>query len=288
MALTDDQRALLRLLAQREEGYEDIAALLGIGVDEVRARVKEALAGLEDETTVMPAKVPPPPPPAQSQSPSQSPPSPSRRRSLPRPRLPGDRRRLRELLGAGLIALLVVLFATGAVNLGGGDSDGNGSGNGGGQASRGEAIGAGEEEKLTQAQLQGVGGAEGASGRAIFGRVGKDEVVLQVTADDLEPTGRDQSYNVWLFRSPKLSLEIGRVKVGESGRLGARFPIPAELLAYVASGAFPQIRVSRTSDAAYRRELARAKRQEALPRYSGETVLRGEITGPLAEASPGS
>ncbi len=47
MALSEDQKALLRLLAQREDGYEDIAALSGGSVEEVRARVKEALAGLD-------------------------------------------------------------------------------------------------------------------------------------------------------------------------------------------------------------------------------------------------
>ncbi len=47
MALTDDQKAILRLLAQREQGYDDIAALTGQGVDGVRAKVKEALLALE-------------------------------------------------------------------------------------------------------------------------------------------------------------------------------------------------------------------------------------------------
>ena len=55
MALSDDQKAMLRLLAQREQGYEDIAALMGLSVDEVRAKVKDALAQLEDEG------LPPPP-----------------------------------------------------------------------------------------------------------------------------------------------------------------------------------------------------------------------------------
>src|SRR5262245_57943300 len=48
MALSDDQRAMLRLLAQREEGYDDIAALMGLSVDEVRAKVKEALEAIDD------------------------------------------------------------------------------------------------------------------------------------------------------------------------------------------------------------------------------------------------
>jgi hypothetical protein len=46
--LSDDQRALLRLLAQREEGYEDIAALMGLSVAEVRSRVKGALTELDE------------------------------------------------------------------------------------------------------------------------------------------------------------------------------------------------------------------------------------------------
>lgn len=40
---------MLRLLAQREQGYEDIAALMGLSVEDVRARVKGALAQLEEE-----------------------------------------------------------------------------------------------------------------------------------------------------------------------------------------------------------------------------------------------
>src|SRR6185295_11085853 len=47
VGLTDDQKAMLRLLAQREEGYEDMAALMGISVEEVREKVKEALAEVE-------------------------------------------------------------------------------------------------------------------------------------------------------------------------------------------------------------------------------------------------
>jgi DNA-directed RNA polymerase specialized sigma24 family protein len=47
VALSDDQKAMLRLLAQREQGYGDIGALMGIGVDDVRAKVKAALDGLD-------------------------------------------------------------------------------------------------------------------------------------------------------------------------------------------------------------------------------------------------
>jgi hypothetical protein len=61
MGLSDDQRAMLRLLAQREQGYEDIAALMGLSVDDVRAKVKDALAQLEQEG-VAPPPLPADPP----------------------------------------------------------------------------------------------------------------------------------------------------------------------------------------------------------------------------------
>ena len=149
----------------------------------------------------------------------------------------------------------------GAVALFGGTS---GSGSSGSSAEPGNELAASEEGKVTQAVLEPADGSE-ASGRAIFGRVGKEEIVLQVTAEGLEPTEKGQSYTVWLYRSPKLSLRVGSVPVGEDGKLGARFSIPAELLAYVAGGAFNQIYVSRTSDAAYQREVAKAKKEKSLP-----------------------
>lgn len=50
MALSDDQKAILRLLSQRgAQGYDDLAALMGISVDEVHARAKQAAADLEAE-----------------------------------------------------------------------------------------------------------------------------------------------------------------------------------------------------------------------------------------------
>ena len=56
MALSDDQKAILRLLAQRgAAGYEDLAALMGISVDEVHSRAKQAAADLEAEGIPAPA-----------------------------------------------------------------------------------------------------------------------------------------------------------------------------------------------------------------------------------------
>lgn len=289
MALSDDQRALLRLLAQREQGYEDIAALKGMSVDEVRAEVRAAIAAMD-----APPPEPPPPPPPPAPEPEPAPPVPAPEQRAPasavepkrtagasrpqRPAVPAQRRRL-VLIAAGCLALVAAVLGAIAIFSGGSDS-------GPSAASTGESaaeIATGGEGSVTQAVLEPADGSD-AVGRAIFGRVGKKEVVLQVTAENLEPTEEGQSYTVWLYRTPKLSLRVGSVPVGETGKLGARFSIPAELLAYVASGAFDQIYVSRASNAAYQQEVARAKQEKSLPRYTGETVLTGEITGPIAKA----
>src|SRR5436305_1055379 len=43
MSLSDDQRAMLQLLLERGQSYDDIASLLGLGVDDVRGRARSAL-----------------------------------------------------------------------------------------------------------------------------------------------------------------------------------------------------------------------------------------------------
>jgi hypothetical protein len=329
VGLSDDQRALLRLLAQREEGYEDIAALMGLGVDEVRARVKQALAALDEgqagaaagpvaagdppSSAVAEASsgaVPPAAPPAGEAAASPGSPAPraaetpaprtaesaeprtaepaeprlsrgaaaTRQRAARSPRmgLPRERRRLLEVAGGALVLLLIVLFASGAVDIGGGgDSD---SDSGAKSAASGEGAAGAESGELTQAVLRPVGGGD-ARGRAVFGRI-DDEVVLQVEARNLAPTSGDQAYSVWLYRSPKLVLRVGAAKVGADGRLAAQFPIPAELLGFVANGAFRQIAVSLLSEPEYEAALARAKKRKQLPGYLGEDTLRGRITGP--------
>lgn len=297
MGLSDDQKAMLRLLAQREEGYEDMAKLMGISVEEVRERVKEALVEVEEpETPPEPASEPPapapaepepsPPPvaeptlPAPTPSPVANPPAPatpqpsrSRQALFPSLKLPKNRGALVGL-GAGvlvLIALAVVL----ALNSGGSDSDSSASGN------QETNLTAAEERNLTQAVLVPTGDAD-ASGRALFGQY-KRNVLLQVEAEGLEPTPAGQSYTVWLYRSPKLALQVGAVRVEDSGEIAAQFQIPAQLLNYVANGAFDQVDVSLTSIAEYKAAFAKAKRENKVPPYIGESVLRGEITGPAIQ-----
>ena len=156
--------------------------------------------------------------------------------------------------------------------------DGSDSGTSPAPEAAAEANGA--AENITQARLEPVGGGD-AQGRALFGRI-RNTAVLQVQAEGLDPSPQGKSYTVWLYRSPKLALRVGSVKVQKSG-LGAQFPLPEELLGILTGGAFDRINVSLTDDAAYKQEIARAKQEKRLPEYTGTTVLSGEITGPLVE-----
>jgi DNA-binding Lrp family transcriptional regulator len=293
VALTDDQKAMLRLLAQRgEEGYEDMAALMGISVEEVRERVKVALAEAagERETAALSTSEPSPAPavaPAAAQDPP-SPPQPEPSASAPPANTPASRRTTRPAvpslrlpkdrgaligLGAGvlvLIALAIVLAVSG-------DSSGSGTGATAAGSSEGTSTTA-AESSLTEAILTPTNGGEG-SGKALFGRY-KKNVLLQVEATGLEPSPQGKAYTIWLYRSPKIALQIGAVPVSNSGKIAAQFKIPAQLLAYVASGAFNQVDVALTDTAEYKAALEKAKGEKKLPPYTGESVLRGEITGP--------
>ncbi len=158
MALSDDQKAILRLLAQRgAAGYEDLSALLGISVGEVHARAKDAAAALEAEGIPAPS-IPEPgagdgdspsvakdgeappgesPPPAEAAKPKKpTPPAPAAEKPLALPKgepKPPLKRELKLLEGRGLWAILagvaiVVLFVV-FILVGGGD-DGGDSGDG--------------------------------------------------------------------------------------------------------------------------------------------------------------
>lgn len=300
MALSDDQRAMLRLLAQREEGYEDIAALMGLSVDEVRSRVRAALAELDAPPAETPSRQRPrparrqaaeeersPAPAAKARPARDEPPKAQRAHPAPRPRpgeslaktlaslrLPEDRGRRRLLLG-GLAAVIVVivLFATGVF------------GGGSGGTSQSARSGSGKGGKVpTQAVLKAVGGGEG-EGVALFGRTGQ-QVVLLLSAKGLSPSPAGHSYTVSLVRSPSERLPLVATKVGKSGTIAGRFQVAAEVLGLLANG-FDRMEVSLVGDQRLKVALAQAKKSRKAPAYGGEAVLRGTVTGPIVEAGEG-
>jgi hypothetical protein len=278
---------------------------MGLSVDEVRAKVKDALEQLEaegKEAPVVDAPAPgppapaepapdpeaseeePPPPPPPVEAPvakvTPAPPRPSKGDAAERPKLslPKDRG-ARAAIGAGLLAIVVVVVL---LIVGGGDDNG-GTASSSSPDNTSATTSAAEDSQLTQAILAPVDGGD-AEGRAVFGRV-KKNVILQVEATGLQPSPQGSSYAIWLYKSPKLALRVGAVRVTKSGGIAAQLPIPTELLSYVASGAFDQIDISLTENAAYAAEVAKSKSAKQLPEHVGESVLRGEITGPAIEAA---
>ncbi len=286
--MTDDQKAMLRLLAAARRG------LRGHGRPDGHQRRGSARAASRRR---WPRSTSPRRPPGSRPSPRPRRllprlprPSPRSRRPRIRPRLlprrlPPSRRsprprRLRRqapgnrppqlpglklpkdrgaLIGLGAGALVVLVFVI-VLIVGGG-----GGGSARATATRQSAEGGttpatAENQNLTQAILDAVDGGE-ASGIALFGRF-KKNVLLQVTAEGLEPSASGQSYAVWLSHSGKAMVPVGTAKVPDSGDLAARFQIPTAVLLLIARSAFDEVDVTRTSDATLSAAIANGAQEQ--------------------------
>jgi hypothetical protein len=295
MGLSDDQRAMLRLVAQRgDQGYEDIAALKGLSVEEVRAQVAAALAQLDDEGALAgsaaaaekpeapaaPAPEPPkaaePSPPAPKPKPS---PSPSKEPGSSKFSMPTGTGLRATIAGAVIVIALVVIIVI--VSSGGGGDDSTTSSSGAQTTASGNQPTT-NAKQVTKAILSEVGGS-GASGVAIFGRF-KNKLALELAAEGLEQTPKGTSYTVWLAASPQKMLPLASTAVPKSGKVGAQFEVPVEVLAYLANETFSDLVITKTDDATLETSLATATKAKAAPEYTGETVLSGTVTGPVVGA----
>jgi hypothetical protein len=321
VALSDDQKAILRLLAQRGEGgYEDLSALMGISAQEVYARAKGAAAQLEAEGIPAPAI---PEPPGGGESPPPTPPPPKVEKPAPKeeeqpkppaalpkgPPKPPLKKELKLLENRGLWAILagvaiLVIFLVIVLVGGGSDSGSGGSTNASGSTSAtasscedvgkapkpdGKAVAAlaaatlkNGGKEATRAVLQPVDGSE-SGGLAVFGRV-KKSLALQVVAEGLSPSS-NCGYTIWLAASEKKMLPLASTKVGKDGKLGTQVEVPVEILAYLANETFGQIAVTRTDESQLKASLAEATKEKKAPVYTGTEVLRGTVTGPIVGAA---
>lgn len=309
MALSDDQKAILRLLAQRGvQGYEDLSALMGISVGEVHSRAKAAAAELEAEG------IPAPEIPAPGGGPGEAPsPRPERREPPAKPAAPAPKpqaepvapiphrehghgpkeiaheAKLLEnrglwaiLAGVAIVVLfVVVLFVTGGDDSSSDSTTASPSGNNATAALEEAAAKQGKE--VTKAVLNPVDGSE-ASGVAVFGRV-KKSLALQVFAQGLEKTEGGEGYTVWLAASETKMLPLASAKVGEDGKISAQVEVPVEVLAYLANETFDQIAITRTDESRLKASLAQATKEKKAPVYTGTPVLRGAVTGPIVGAA---
>jgi hypothetical protein len=343
VALSEEQNAMLRLLASGEQGYGDIAALLGLSEAEVRAKVVGALAQLQAEGKPAPDIPPPvpggakpaaeatppePEPPvdpaapqaaepieAEVATPKASPsdpaapkpaatPTPAARAAAPPPASPppassGGRTITLPsggkawLLGGGILAAIAVIVVVILLVSGGSDTNSSSTAstdggsttaaenteNSGGEGS--ESSGGTKES--TQAELVAVDGSE-AVGLATFGRL-KNKLALQIEAKGLEATTADIAYTIWLAQSPQKMLPLASTAVkgsGEgAGQIAAQFEVPVEILAYLASGTFDQIAITKTETKPFEASIKVATKNKTTPKYTGEEVLRGTITGKI-------
>jgi hypothetical protein len=291
VGLSGDQKALLRLLAQREQGYDDVAALMGLSVDEVRVRVKDALDAVEregGEATAAPVEVPkaaaekpeaapmakqPNPPESEPAKTSLSKPAAKTAKKPSGSKLPKERRVWAIAAGLGAVVVVILLLATGVI---GGDDSGSDSEAGDTVAQRQPG-----DEQITGAVLKPLDGGD-AKGRAVLGKEGKTAAMI-VEATGLEPSGKGSSYAIWLYKSPQKRIPLIFAKVDDSGRLLTQFKVPTEVLAYLAAGTFDQVYVSLGANKEFASSLAAAKQAGKSPTYAGTDVLGGEVTGPLTE-----
>lgn len=323
MALSDDQKAILRLLAQRgAAGYEDLAALLGISVEEVHRRAKDAAADLEAEGIPAPSvpepgggvgspsvtkdgEVPPgePTPPASKPAPAKAEaPKPKPKPALPKgePK-PPLKKELKLLEGRGLWAIIagvaiVVLFLIFIFVSGGDDDSGDSSANASadsckvtakapkptGKNVEALAVAAVKTGKEVTRAVLNPVDGSEASGLAVFGRV-KNSLALQIAAEGLPPS--DCGYTIWLAASPEKMLPLASTKVTKDGAINAQVEVPVEVLAYLANETFGQLAITRTDESQLKASLAAATKEKAAPEYTGTEVLRGSVRGPIVGAA---
>jgi hypothetical protein len=205
----------------------------------------------------------------------------------PAPRRPAagsirqNRGLLAGILGGGLALLLLILFATGAIDIEGDDSDSGGSE----AAPAASAITPTSASKQpTQAILRGVDGAD-ASGRALFGRL-RSQVLLIIAAKGLAPSPAGSSYAISLARSPSERIPIAATRVARSGTISGQFQVPSTALGLLASG-FDQMEVSLVPNDDLRAAVTAAQKDGSTPTFEGTDVLRGPVTGPVIEAAAG-
>jgi hypothetical protein len=289
MELSNDQKAILRLLAQRgAAGYEDLTALLGISAAEVHERAKGAAAQLEADGIpapsipapgAEPAEPTPPPPPAKPETPAAAKAKSSRSARLALP----DSGGARAALAAG-VAIVVALIVIVILVSGGGDSGdtAGAAGEGTTTSEEGGSIAA-ANPKLTQAVLTPVDGGD-AKGLATFGRI-KNSLALQLEAEGLEPTPKGESYTVWLYDTAKNRVPLASTTVGANGKIGAQVGVPTEVLAYLANETFDQLYLSLTDDATLKAAVAKGTKEKKSPTYTGTDVLSGTISGPIVGAA---
>jgi hypothetical protein len=255
MAVTSDQRALLRLLLSGDT-YEQIANVLGIDTGEVRTRAHDAAAELEGakdrdfDPEAVRRRLD-----ALERRPEAVEAAPLAEPSTSRGGRPWV---LWIALGGAAVAIIVVLI----VALGGGG--------GGGEKTTATRS---DQEDVVPIKLASVGGSK-ATGMISVVRVA-DQPAVDLAIEGLQPSGRGESYVLWFVGSGGRSLPVAFRAVGADGKLTGRATIPT-----AAEGLLPNFDTAELTLAG-QRTAATAVQQAAqsgtLPQVVGTPVMRGSL-----------
>lgn len=317
MTLSADQRAMLQLLLERGQSYEDLAGVLGTDRGEVRRRARAALrelAGEDPDAQValtdyllgqadpigradaarrlqddpetrrlaadLTARLQLVAPEAELPE-LPGPRAPSRLARLPRPP------RIRAAERAGLSRRQARAFAA----LGGSAVIVifvvlaiAGAFGGGDEAATTTATGGDIGEELVRVQLQPEGASE-ASGQAIFGLTTGDQPFLDVDIQRLDQPPEGRTYVIWFLLSERRGYPLAPVSPGANGSVGERFAIPQVVLPIAVRTRF--VDVALVDNAQLAGDLRKAiEGANVLLRHQGDTVMRGAI--PEGEGVQGS
>lgn len=173
-----------------------------------------------------------------------------------------QRRLVAALLGAALLATILVLVLTGVIGGSGDQADKSG------------------KPTPTTAVLRPAKGESG-SGTAELGVAQGTGLALRLRLSDLKPTGKNEAYTVWLYGS-KGAFPINELQVDKSGSIAGDIALNEAMVCLISLDVFPELRVSRVTGAELARTLAQARRANRgkgkIPDYTGETVLAGQIS----------
>lgn len=305
-----DSRAMLQLLLERGQSYDDIAAVLGQQREDVRERSRSALGelgGAAPEPELSDYLLGQADPVGRADAVRRLQDDPDALELASRivvelheiapqadlPTLPEGRARPADLgtglgpehSGTGLSRrqrlVLLVLVAGAAVVLGvvalvGGVFEG-------GDEPVGEpATSAAEPDDAIRVKLEPQDSSE-ASGEAIFGLATADQLFLEVSVDGLEPPTPDETYVIWLLLTPEQGYPVSPIDVSDAGAFSDRFPIPRFAIPIAGRSRFLDVSLvdrgrlqAQVDDFAQSLNEAGGAQLPVLD-YEGESVLRGEI-----------
>lgn len=248
MTLSEDQRALLRLLLDGED-YGSIGNLLGEEPTVIRDRAHAALAAVGADERALAGAV-------RDRIAELDGTTPDRVAEEPA----GARRRRPALLvplAVGVAAVVAIVLVVSGVF----ESD----------SEEGPPAPAPDQEDVVVIALKPVGGAS-AKGSARIIRI-EDIPALDIDVVGLEPSAPDESYIVWLYNSRTEAFPLVFLGVGANGRLEGRAPVPAAATSLLAS--FDGLDVSLANKQEAAAAIDQAAKGSGIPRHVGRSVVRG-------------